>query len=51
MDLSQDKYADVFKKSMEKWQDNMAKDIDGSKFGFVDIEGIDLPAYGTPYTS
>lgn len=36
---------------MEKWQKEMSEDKSGSKFGFVDIEGVDLQAYGTPYTA
>lgn len=49
LDLSQDKYLDAFKKSMQTWSETMANNKDGSKFGFVDIEGVDLQPYGTPY--
>lgn len=49
LDLSKEKHAEIFKKSMEKWQKGMENNSDGSKFGYIDIEGIDLPAYGTPY--
>lgn len=47
--MSQDKYIDVFKKSMQKWAEGMANNKDGSKYGYIDIEGLDLQSYGTPY--
>lgn len=51
LDLSQDKHIEIFKSSMEKWSKQMAENKDGSKFGFVDIEGIELPGFGTPYVA
>lgn len=36
-------------KSMQKWSDGMANNKDGSKYGYIDIEGVDLQDYGTPY--
>lgn len=36
---------------MEKWQNQMANDKDGSKYGYIDIEGLDLQPYGTPYSA
>lgn len=48
--MSQDKYMDAFKKSMEKWSKEMAEDKNGSKYGYIDIEGVDLNPYGTPYS-
>lgn len=47
--MSQDKYKDDFMKSMQKWADMMANNKDGSKYGYIDIEGVDLQPYGTPY--
>lgn len=35
--------------SMEAWQKKMGDNEDGSKFGFADIEGVELQAFGTPY--
>lgn len=49
LDMSQDKYKDVYMKSMQKWSEMMANNTDGSKFGFIDIEGIELQPFGTPY--
>lgn len=51
LDMSQDKYKDVFLKSMQKWSEMMANNTDGSKFGFIDIEGIELQPFGTPYVA
>lgn len=49
LDLSQDKYIGAFYGSLQSWQKKMADNADGSKFGFIDIEGVDLQAFGTPY--
>lgn len=49
LDLSQDKYTEIFTKSMGQWGQMMSENKDGSKFGFVDIEGLKLEPYGTPY--
>ncbi|KAI1407919.1 hypothetical protein F5Y13DRAFT_173774 [Hypoxylon sp. FL1857] len=49
LDLSKDKYKDIFFKSMQRWAQTMSEDKDSSKFGFVDIEDIKLEPYGTPY--
>lgn len=37
--------------SVEKWQKKMGDNEDGSKFGYADIEGLDLQAFGTPYVA
>lgn len=49
--MSQDKQVEAFKTSMETWSKQMADNKDGTKFGYIDIEGIDLQAYGTPYAA
>lgn len=47
--MSQEKYKDSFMTSVQSWQKKMADNKDGSKYGFIDIEGVDLQAFGTPY--
>lgn len=47
--MSQEKYKNVFIKSVEKWSEMMANNKDGSKYGFVGIEGVKLQGFGTPY--
>lgn len=47
--MSREEHLAIFKKSMQKWAEEMASNKDGSKYGFVDIEGVDLQSYGTPY--
>lgn len=49
LDMSQDAHVEAFKNSMAKWGQEMAENKDGSKYGFPDIEGVDLQPYGTPY--
>lgn len=49
--MSQDKHKDAFMKSMEKWSEGMANNKDGSKFGYIDIEGIQLQPFGTAYAA
>jgi hypothetical protein len=51
LDLTQDKYLELFQKSMEQWGKEMAENKDGSKYGYVDIIGAELQPYGTPYAS
>lgn len=34
---------------MEKWGKEMANNSGGSKYGYIDIEGLDLEPYGTSY--
>lgn len=49
LDLSQEKYNDIFMASVQKWSEKMAASKDGSMYGFVDIEGVELEPFGTPY--
>ena len=51
LDLTQDKYLDVFKQSMGKWGKEMGENKDGSKYGFIDIEGLELEPYGKAYAA
>ncbi|KAI1212142.1 NADH:flavin oxidoreductase/NADH oxidase [Annulohypoxylon truncatum] len=51
LDLSRDDHKDVFLKSMQKWAQEMSEDKDHTKYGYVDIEGLKLEPYGTPYAS
>lgn len=49
LDLSRQEHMDAFKKSLQRFQEDMANNSDGTKFGYMDIEGINLNPYGTPY--
>lgn len=49
LDLSRPDHFKVFEQSMKKWGQAMAVNEDGSKYGYIDIEGIKLEPYGTPY--
>ncbi|KAI8294028.1 NADH-dependent flavin oxidoreductase nadA [Colletotrichum sp. SAR11_240] len=48
LDVSQEKYKEVFEKSLQKWAQGMAENSDGSKYGYIDIEGTTLQPFGTP---
>lgn len=49
LDLSQDKYNDIFMASLQQWSEKMANNKDGSMYGFLDVEGLELEPFGTPY--
>ncbi|KAF3766862.1 FMN-linked oxidoreductase [Cryphonectria parasitica EP155] len=51
LDLSQEKQLEVFMQSLQQWSEIMANNKDGSKYGFVDIEGLELQPFGTPYVA
>lgn len=51
LDMSQDKYVEAFQKSMKSWSEKTGNDKDGSTYGYVDIEGLDLQPFGTPYAN
>lgn len=34
---------------MDKWSKEMAENKDGWKYGYIDIEGLDMHDYGVPY--
>ncbi|KAF6805801.1 nadh oxidase [Colletotrichum sojae] len=51
LDLSREDHVAVFGASMGKWAKGMAENGDGSRFGYVDVEGVELQPYGTPYAA
>ncbi|KAH7038153.1 NADH oxidase [Microdochium trichocladiopsis] len=51
LDLSREDHLGVFKQSMGKWGKGMQDNADNSKYGFVDVDGIELAPYGTPYAA
>lgn len=51
LDLSREDHKAVFEASMQKWARGMADNSDGSKFGYVDVEGTELQPFGTPYAA
>ncbi|KAJ1335139.1 2,4-dienoyl-CoA reductase (NADPH2) [Microdochium nivale] len=51
LDLSRQDHFDLYKQLMAKWAQDMQNNPDNSKYGFLDVEGIDLHPYGTPYAS
>ncbi|KJZ77259.1 hypothetical protein HIM_03580 [Hirsutella minnesotensis 3608] len=51
IDLSNEEHKKVFDQSMKKWTEGITDNADGSKYGYVDIEGMKLEPYGTPYTA
>ncbi|KAI6781136.1 oxidoreductase [Emericellopsis cladophorae] len=51
LDLSREDHLQQFNESMNKWAEGMADNADQSKYGFVDIDGVQLEPYGTPYAA
>ncbi|KAI0391954.1 NADH:flavin oxidoreductase/NADH oxidase [Xylariaceae sp. FL0594] len=49
LDLSRPDHKAIFDKALGKFQEDMMNNTDGSKFGFMDVDGIKLESYGTPY--
>ena len=49
LDLSREDHKEAFSQSMQKWRQAMAANEDGSKYGFIDIEGVKLEPFGAPY--
>lgn len=49
LDLSQEKHMELFMTTMQRFFAEMAKNTDGSKFGFPDIIDFRLNPFGTPY--
>ena len=45
--MSQDKQKDAFLQSLQAWSAIMADNKDNSKYGYVDIQGVDLQPYNT----
>ncbi|KAI0203654.1 NADH:flavin oxidoreductase/NADH oxidase [Astrocystis sublimbata] len=44
-------HKEAFLKSLQQFMAGMADNADGSKYGFVDINGVKLEPYGTPYAA
>lgn len=38
-------------KSLQTWMGQMAQNKDGSKYGYIDVEGLELEPFGTPYAA
>lgn len=51
LDLSREDHMKVFEESMKQWGQGMAQNSDGSKFGFVDIQGVKLEPFGAAYAA
>ncbi|KAJ3544864.1 hypothetical protein NM208_g2817 [Fusarium decemcellulare] len=51
LDLSREDHKKVFEESMAQWRQGMAQNKDNSKFGFIDIQGVQLEPYGAPYAA
>lgn len=49
VDLSRDDHRDAFLKTIKAWGESMADNKDGSKYGYPDLQGVELQPYGTPY--
>ena len=49
IDLSQEKYMEVFEKDMGSWTEKMAHDTGMYSFGYVDIESMRPNPYGVAY--
>ncbi|KAI1812427.1 NADH:flavin oxidoreductase/NADH oxidase [Poronia punctata] len=49
LDLSRPDHKEAFDKAFEQFQKDMADNADGSKYGFMDVAGVKLEPYGTPY--
>jgi hypothetical protein len=47
--LSDEKYAALFKKSMEEWGTKMQSNEGGYMYGYVDLVGLDAKPYGEAY--
>ncbi|KAI0433765.1 NADH:flavin oxidoreductase/NADH oxidase [Xylaria sp. FL1042] len=51
LDLGRPDHKEAFTKALEKFQKDMANNVDGSKYGYMDIDGVKLEPYGTPYAA
>ncbi|KAI8955370.1 NADH:flavin oxidoreductase/NADH oxidase [Xylaria longipes] len=49
LDLGRPEHKEAFYKALQQFQEDMANNADGSKYGFMDIDGVKLEPYGTPY--
>ncbi|KAI0808479.1 NADH:flavin oxidoreductase/NADH oxidase [Xylaria sp. FL0064] len=51
LDLSRPDHKEAFHKSLEKFQQDMANNADGTKYGYMDVDDVKLEPYGTPYAA
>jgi len=51
LDLSREDHKKIFDQSMQQWGAMMADNSDGSKYGYVDINGIKLEPFGAAYAA
>ncbi|KAM4067888.1 NADH:flavin oxidoreductase / NADH oxidase family protein [Hirsutella rhossiliensis] len=51
LDFSREDHKKIFEASMQKWGQTMAADKEGSRYGYVDIEGLKLEPFGVPYAA
>ncbi|KAJ8131719.1 hypothetical protein O1611_g1903 [Lasiodiplodia mahajangana] len=49
LDLGKPEHEDAFDKALGRFQSEMSNNRDRSKYGYMDIDGIKLEPYGTPY--
>lgn len=49
VDLSREDHKHAFEDSFGKWGMSMADNKDGAKYEGIDLEGVELQPYGTPY--
>lgn len=51
LDLSRQEHKDALDASMRKWSQARAEDAEGALYGYVDVEGLQLPPFGAPYAA
>ncbi|KAI0400009.1 NADH:flavin oxidoreductase/NADH oxidase [Xylaria palmicola] len=49
LELGRPEHKEAFDKALQQFIKDMANNADGSKYGYMDIDGIHLQPYGTPY--
>ncbi|KAI0451306.1 NADH:flavin oxidoreductase/NADH oxidase [Xylaria acuta] len=49
LDLSRPEHREAFDTALQQFQKDMANNADGSKYQHMDIDGVKLEPYGTPY--
>ncbi|KAI1758449.1 NADH:flavin oxidoreductase/NADH oxidase [Xylaria castorea] len=49
LDLGIPEHKEAFDRALQQFGKDMANNADGSKYGYMDIEGVKLEPYGTPY--
>ncbi|KAI1420117.1 NADH:flavin oxidoreductase/NADH oxidase [Xylaria sp. FL1777] len=49
LDLGKPEHKAAFDKALEQFRKDMANNADGSKYGYMDINDVQLEPYGTPY--